>query len=247
MLDRRRAVRQLLNVLWPNRCPGCDCFLTANEMVCPACAEDMLLDHDACCHVCGKVACRCKEARFAYDRAVVSFAYAGATIPAVYRLKDSQNTNFAHFAAEILAERVKISPIYGVPDCVMSVPMHPSRRRKRGYDQAALIAKDMAERLDLPYRDDVLYRDRPGAVQHLLKNAAERAANVLSFGIRDVPLDGLRVLLVDDVLTTGSTLNRCASLLKQNGAVWVVAAAAATTVPHALQKNAAKTPKEDPS
>ncbi len=91
MLDRRQAVRQLLNVLWPNRCPGCDCFLTANEMVCPACAEDMLLDHDACCHVCGKVACRCKEARFAYDRAVVSFAYAGATIPAVYRLKDSQN------------------------------------------------------------------------------------------------------------------------------------------------------------
>ena len=114
MLDRRQAVRQLLNVLWPNRCPGCDCFLTANEMVCPACAEDMLLDHDACCHVCGKVACRCKEARFAYDRAVVSFAYAGATIPAVYRLKDSQNTNFSHFAAEILAERVKISPIYGV-------------------------------------------------------------------------------------------------------------------------------------
>ena len=246
MLDRRQAVRQLLNILWPNRCPGCNAFLTASEMVCPACAEDMLLGQDAYCHVCGKVACRCGRARYAFDRAVVSCAYAGATIPAVYQLKDSHNTNLTHFAAQILAERVKISPTYGVPDCVMPVPMHPSRRRRRGYDQASLIAKDLAARLGLPFRDDVLYRDKPGAVQHLLKSPAERAANVLSFGIRDIPLDGLRVLLVDDVLTTGSTMSRCASLLKQNGAVWVVAAAAATTVPHPQPSPATDRPKEDP-
>lgn len=231
-----RLIHQLSNLLWPNRCPGCNGFIEAEELVCERCGERMILEHDAVCHVCGKAACLCGRKSFAYDRAVAACRYADETIPAVLAMKVSQNTNFSRFAARILAERLQYSLIYGRLDCVMPVPMHPYNQRRRGYNQAALIAKEVARLMKLPYREEVLYKDRNETAQHELR-AAERRKNVSSFGIHDTPLNGMRILLCDDVLTTGSTLNRCAELLRQNGAAAVVIAAAAATIPKETQKS----------
>jgi ComF family protein len=222
--------KSLLNFFYPNRCPGCGTLLTARELVCEACGEEMVIGQDDYCHVCGKVVCVCKHRSFAYDRAVVCTGYHGCTVPAVIAMKESANTNFAYFTAGILAERIRYSLIYGQPDCVMPVPMHRSKERMRGYNQASLIGRELAALLEIPFRDDVLYKNRTKRAQHTL-NAQERARNVGSFGIRNTQVDGLRILLCDDVLTTGSTMNRCAELLKEHGAEAVIAAAAATTIP----------------
>ena len=228
---KSKWTRSLLELLWPNRCPGCNALIGSDKVVCEACGERMLLEHDAVCRRCGKVGCICDKKQLAYDRAVAACAYAEETIPAIIRMKQSQNTNFAEFAARILAERLRHGIDFGEIDCVMPVPMHPSKERLRGYNQAALIARAVAAELSLPCREDVLYKDKVGRAQHEL-TAAERANNVDSFQIHDIPLDGQRILLCDDVLTTGSTMSRCAALLKQQGAAAVIAAAAATTVPH---------------
>lgn len=222
--------RSLCELLWPNRCPGCNALIGPHRDVCEACGERMLLEHDAVCRRCGKVGCICKKKQLAYDRAVVACAYAEEAAAAVIRMKRSVNTNFASFSARILAERIGNSVDIGPIDCVMPVPMHPSGIRRRGYNQAALIAREAATLLGLPCREDVLYKDKTGRAQHEL-NAEQRAQNVASFGIHDIPLDGQRILLCDDVLTTGNTMHRCAALLKQNGAAAVIAAAAATTAP----------------
>ncbi len=231
-----RWTSSLLNFFYPNRCPACGCLISAHELVCADCEDTLLLEQDAYCHDCGKVACICKRGTNSYDKAVICSAYRDHTVPAIVRLKKSENTNFAVYAAQILASRLE----YGVSyykkiDCVMPVPMHKSKQRMRGYNQASLIGKEIARLMDIPFREDVLTKDRSGAEQHTMKSAAERAGNVSGFGICECSLAGMRILLCDDVLTTGSTMSRCASLLKEKGASAVIAAAAATTVPKKIK------------
>ncbi len=225
-----RWTRSLLNFFYPNRCPACSTIIGAHELVCETCGETLLLEQDGYCHRCGKVECRCKHTIPAYDRAVVCSAYRDGAVSAVIQLKTSSNTNFAHYAAQILASRLQFGePYYGRIDCVMAVPMHRSKQRMRGYNQAALIGRETARLLDIPYREDVLTKQRSSVEQHKL-SAEERARNVGSFGVRTCDLHGMRILLCDDVLTTGSTMNRCAELLKECGAAAVIAAAAATSI-----------------
>ena len=115
----------LINVILPNRCPGCDGFLHAGELLCPACEEAVLLPHDDYCHRCGKERCMCKQKTFAYDSAVVCARYSDEAedpaVRAVWALKNSRNTNFAEFAAQIFAERLQHSLTYGTFDCVTAV------------------------------------------------------------------------------------------------------------------------------
>ncbi len=221
--------KSLLNFFYPNRCPSCGSFLHAAQYLCNTCEEALLLHQDAYCHFCGKTICFCKYKTLSYDRAVVCSAYADGAVKAVIHLKTSTNTNFAYYAAGILAARLRDNPTYQRVDCIMPVPMHPSKIRQRGYNQAALIARELARLMELPYRDDVLFKRKGRTEQHTL-HARERTANVDSFGIHECTLTGLRIVLCDDVLTTGSTMSRCAALLKQQGAAAVIAAAAATTL-----------------
>lgn len=229
----QNLIRKLLNFPYPNTCPGCHAFLFPAETVCDACAEQMLVEQDAYCHQCGKINCLCQYQTMAYDKTVVACTYNDVTAPAVLSLKLSRNTNFAYFSARIIAERLRHGSYYDIRniDYVMPVPMHYTNQRQRGYNQAALIAKEIADLLSLPYREDVLYKNQSSVAQHSLASAAERARNVENFQIHDISLDHCRILLCDDVLTTGSTMNRCASLLKQQHASFVIAAAASSTLP----------------
>lgn len=228
---KQNPVRKILDFLYPNVCPCCGTFLFPEEMICETCAEKMILEQDGYCHQCGKINCLCKYQKLFYDKAVVSCRYADETVPAVICLKTGKNTNFAYFSARILAERLKHGSYYGEINYVMPVPMHKSKQRKRGYNQAALIAKEIASILNLPYREDILYKKKSGKEQHKLASVKERSENVSTFAIHDISLEHQRILLCDDVLTTCSTMNRCAELLRQNHASAVIAAAAATTVP----------------
>lgn len=237
--------KYLLNFFYPNRCPACGCLIGAHELLCETCGDALLLGQDDYCHRCGKILCVCKYRTFAFDRAVVCSAYRDNTIPAVIRLKKSENTNFAVYAAQILAGRLEFGRAYYKQiDCVMHVPMHRAKQRVRGYNQAALIGKEIARLMNIPYREDVLLKRRSKAEQHTL-NAEERARNVDSFDIRSCDLTGMRILLCDDVLTTGNTMHRCAMLLKEHGASAVIAAAAATSVSKKEKQRLHSEPDED--
>ena len=108
-------------------------------------------------------------------------------------------------------------------DFVVPVPLHPQRRRERGYNQAELIAKPLATLLRLPYRPNLLVRTKPRPDKHLL-TLAERWESVRgAFATRPgSQVDNSRVLLVDDVLTSGATLDACAKVLRNAGARSVV-------------------------
>jgi ComF family protein len=111
-------------------------------------------------------------------------------------------------------------------DAVIAVPLHPERERTRGYNQAFLLARALGARRNLPVWDDALTRVRSTRPQVEL-NAIERRANVQdAFSARD-RVAGARLVLIDDVCTTGATMEACSVALKQRGAkaVWGLALA----------------------
>jgi ComF family protein len=114
------------------------------------------------------------------------------------------------------------------------VPLHRQRERERGYNQAALIAKPLAKRLGLPYKSVLLTRIRPRPDKHLL-SYEERWESVRgAFATRPgSQVDNLRVLLVDDVMTSGATLDSCAKTLREAGARSVIG----LTVARAILRN----------
>lgn len=108
-------------------------------------------------------------------------------------------------------------------DAIAPVPLYSRRRRERGYNQSALLARGLAEKVGIPFRDGWLRRNRPTVSQTRL-TAAQRVHNVR--GVFKVPyprrVQGARIVLVDDVMTTGATVNECARALKAAGAASVM-------------------------
>ena len=125
--------------------------------------------------------------------------------------------------ARLLADVVAAGGPQFEADVVVPVPLHRQRERERGYNQAALIAKPLAKRLGLPYKSVLLTRIRPRPDKHIL-SMEERWESVRgAFATRPgSQIDNLRVLLLDDVMTTGATLDSCAKTLRDAGARSVV-------------------------
>ena len=108
-------------------------------------------------------------------------------------------------------------------DALVPAPLHPRRLRSRGYNQSALLAREIGKRLGLPVREDLLLRIRNSRPQVETQSPQERRDNVAgSFECR-AEATGLTALLIDDVATTGSTLSECAKALKDAGATQVYA------------------------
>jgi len=105
---------------------------------------------------------------------------------------------------------------------LVPVPLHPRRLRSRGYNQSHLLAKEAGKLLDLPVREDLLKRAKDSSPQVEARSREQRRANVAGSFEADAGAEGLSILLVDDVATTGSTLMACAAALKDAGAtsVW---------------------------
>ena len=121
----------------------------------------------------------------------------------------------------MLNDYLVTNPVPG--EVVIAVPLHPKRLRERGYNQSHLLAKELAKLRKLPLIDDCLIRERHSPPQARTASVAERRTNVAdAFSCRDRRLKGKPVLLIDDVSTSGATLDGCAQALKKAGAtsVW---------------------------
>ncbi|UCC94438.1 MAG: ComF family protein [Candidatus Omnitrophota bacterium] len=117
---------------------------------------------------------------------------------------------------------------------ITSVPMHPSKYKARGYNQAHLLGKKLANYFKIPFRDDIIYgiKNKPSQVS---LQGKEREMNVKdAFMVKDT-LEGKKIVLVDDIFTTGATLQQCSSLLRKNGASQIFAITVSKTLADADQ------------
>ena len=196
-------------------CRGCwETIRPIDGPVCPRCGrpfDSPLALISSPGHFCGP----CRQKPPAFDRALSPYRYAGVLEKAIrlfkYRRRDALATPLADLML-VWADRLPSVSL------VIPVPLHPGRLQHREFNQALLLADRIADRLGLPLSFEQLVRVRATRPQTEL-DRKERARNVRrAFAVRQpAGLEGQQVLLVDDVLTTGATVNECAKVLRRAG------------------------------
>jgi ComF family protein len=236
----------LVSVFFPAGCRVCDRVLTSASRVpiCEECLASFVPALGIACEICGRplpgwmrkpgqpLLCpACMDKTYAFDRARSFAAYDGALVEAILLLKFEQIAPLGTWFAERLAEVVRGEGDAMAADVVVPVPLHRERERERGYNQAALLSRPLAKRLRLPHKAVLLMRTRARPDKRIL-TLEERWESVRgAFATRPgSQVDNLRVLLVDDVLTTGATLDACARALRKAGAKSVLGLTVARAV-----------------
>ncbi len=150
---------------------------------------------------------------------VAVYQFDGAIRDAVHALKYDGLRAIAPALGRLMASHPSLSRMD--LDAIVAVPVHPRRLRERGYNQAGLLADEVGRRLSLPVAQRALRRVKDTPPQARTKDEAGRARNVAGVFEAGTGTEGKRLLLVDDVATTGSTVNACAAALRRAGAEWV--------------------------
>jgi ComF family protein len=146
----------------------------------------------------------------------------------IHHYKYLKKTKLVHLFGGAMASLIRADFVLRQADTIIPVPLFWWKRLRRGYNQAALLAQIISEETGIPVKD-ILKRVKNTKTQTRLTES-ERAKNVLNaFTIQANNIKGQNVLLIDDVLTTGATLNECARVLKQTGAAQVYSCVAAVT------------------
>ena len=227
----RQAGRTLLDALYPLECAGCG---GSGKIICDRCAEELPELLPPYCGICAAYSelelCQvCAQMGRHFEGVRAPFRYEGSIRQAILALKYGGIKAAAPQLGDMLADYLQSNPLPG--DLIAPVPMHATRRRERGYNQAELLARRVAGRCDILYQGDLLVRTRRIDAQAGMTGAAERVANVAdSVALSDrSDVRDKHIILVDDVVTTGSTLDTCAAALKQAGAasVWCLTLAVA--------------------
>jgi len=219
----------LLDLVLPPRCAGCG---QMGSLWCATCHAQVQVVHDPVCRRCGrpqspqadlpsKALCpQCRHSPREIESIRSAVIFEGPLRQAIHHLKYSGRSSLAEPLGRFLTECWIASPLPA--DLIVPVPLHEARLRERGYNQSTLLARQLARTSELPLAEEALKRVRATTPQVTL-NAIEREANVRgAFEARADLVIGRRILLVDDVCTTGATLEACSRALKQGGAtsVW---------------------------
>ena len=216
----------LINLLFPPRCPVCgDIVEPSGDLICPSCVFKLSPVRQPTCRKCGKelfseraeYCFDCSRHERSFESGAALFNYNETAKKSMAAIKYRNKREFLDFYAEMMAYRFRHTIQNWKPDVLIPVPVHPSRRRKRGFNQAEELARRLSKLLRIPVESRLLVRTRKTAPQREL-NPQQRLANLKqAFSVnpgRPIPQ---RVVLVDDIYTTGSTMEACSRALKAAG------------------------------
>lgn len=216
LLDR--ASRLALDLLFPPRCALCR---TNGAVLCDLCIATLPLAADPRCNICwddiqsGSTCRHCVDTPPAFDQVRAPYEHADGARDLVHLLKYDNLTSLAEpMAREMLplAEEAEC-------DVIVPVPLHGGRLRSRGYNQAALLAKHLARELNCQLDQQAARRTRATKPLAQSMDRHERRSIVAgAFAADPARAAGSRILLIDDVVTTGATLHECATALRTAGA-----------------------------
>ncbi len=213
-----------LDFLFPRWCVGCG---KEGDFLCYSCLQRLPQIMPQLCPRCGRpqssgILCpSCVAWQAEIDGIRSPFRFDGLIREAIHQLKYRNLRALAVSLARLLQDYLVANPMPG--EVLVPVPLHRKRLRERGYNQSSLLARELGKLINLPVVDDCLIRQRHTPPQARTSTVDERQSNVTgAFACRNQTLQDKQILLIDDVSTSGATLDACAGALKATGAtsVW---------------------------
>jgi ComF family protein len=227
-----------VSLLYPPTCTICRKNVRAGEYLCDSCEEKIIRIRPPFCQTCSEpfdgsidnmfTCANCAHRTIYFEAAIAAYRGRGIVRNVIHDFKYNRQIHLRHLVGRWLVAGLDDDRLRDRRfDVIVPVPLHPARERERGFNQASLLAELLSKQTSIRCRP-LLQRIRYTTTQTAL-DRSERMENLHNaFRLRKkADVRGLRVLLIDDVLTTGSTLSECARVLKRAGAISVHAATAA--------------------
>lgn len=214
---KNQLIKRFLHLMYPTRCPVCSELIDFGSDFCRNCSEKLNLWNSS----------------FSIERSsgfIAAYVYDENISPAIILLKNGVCGNAPFALGKALAEKIKAEGIDKRIDILIPVPMHKKDERKRGYNQAVLIASEISRQLGIPVVSKAVRKQKITEEQKNL-NRQERSENLKgAFSIvHPDEISEKRIMLIDDVATTGSTLSQLTDILLKNNAAEVYCAACCKT------------------
>ncbi|MCR4782483.1 MAG: ComF family protein [Lachnospiraceae bacterium] len=228
----KEIFREILGVLFPKRCPGCDGILRVDELsqgFCIECMEELERIEGALCMKCGKKLydnskeyCRdCAKMNHSFDMNRALYLYKGPIVEGMYRFKYSNRRQYADvFVKDVerfLMDFLNNIQKDGAIDGIVPIPMNQSSVRKRGYNQAEAIAERVSELIDVPVYKNLVLRNKSTKKMKTLDPVERRLNLINAFKYHETGVKLKKILLVDDIYTTGATMDSVSTVLKDHG------------------------------
>jgi competence protein ComFC len=236
--------RRALDLVWPRNCPFCGCPLADTDpgIVCPACVSSAKLIEPPFCRQCASpftgtvtgetfVCGYCQDLRFYFSRAVCACRAQGVVRDCILRFKYNREMYFGQHLVNWLVGAAQRWIDWREVDAIVPVPLHPRKQRRREFNQAEYLAAGLSKTVNVTVLKRELKRVKDTPTQTKL-NAEARMKNLRdAFAVRDgTAFKGKRLVILDDVFTTGATMDSCAKTLRGAGAKDVIALAVARGV-----------------
>ena len=202
-MKRIRWLYKLGVMFFPERCPYCGIPVEAEEIACKECINELIAKHQVIKSGTGGFRC------------ISSFVYGGKIRRIILRIKYKSFTQYIAQLAENLAIDIRMIYCSYSFDIITAVPMHPEDEHQRGYNQSVMLAKRLGNVLGIPYLD-TLEKIKRTKKQHNLKYT-ERKTNLSgAFKVKNAEeIKGKRILMIDDIITSGNTLSFCCKTLNR--------------------------------
>ena len=220
------CARPAVNLL----CEKCRLGLAHNDKCCVQCAEELPTTMGRVSAPQSTRCGRCISNPPAFQQTFFAYDYNGPVAKLIQRFKFNEALILNHLLADMITSRLKAHE-FPLPDALIPVPLHPARLKQRGFNQSFELSVHCSRALKIPLISSSLRRRRNTPAQSGLSSIERRRNLRHAFYWTGTDIQGLHIALVDDVLTTGSTVTECAKLLLRNGAARVDVWTAARAVP----------------
>ena len=222
--SKAKPAKQLINLIYPPRCPICGQPAPFGSGLCPKCRPLLPAIETKRCRKCGKpiedfnVLCPdCEKEDHLYDRGLGIFMYDETMKRAISELKYKGRREYGEAFGDLLYENARSELMYWKPDCLIPIPLHPARARERGYNQALIISEALSARCGIPTRSDILVRTMETDRMKEL-SAKDRMNNLMRAFSAPGDCRGVRrAVLIDDIYTTGATIDAASAVLRRAG------------------------------
>lgn len=221
-----QAFPKLLNLIYPPRCPVCDEIAGNKEGICRPCRLRLRPLKEPLCKKCGKPLSTleaeycpdCIKKKHMYARGRAAFVYDSLMRESISRFKYKNRREYGNFYGEELWRSCEKAVRSWDIDVLIPIPLHKSRRRARGFNQAELIAVRLGEKLKIPVAADILVRVRKTKAQKELSDQERKINLKNAFQVVKNEVKSKNILLIDDIYTTGSTIDAASAVLLEAGA-----------------------------